>query len=119
MQGSGDLNVMIKAAQSPVKDFAEVENLQVSVRRPGDFVSRADCAAEEIILKALIKARPNYGRLGESTGVTEGIAEFECALIADRIEDGRRLARQRGVVLGRPLTQAPSRSRRAGASAPR
>ena len=53
MQGSANLNVMMKAARkaarSLVKDFREVENLQVSSKGAGDFVSRADIAAEKII----------------------------------------------------------------------
>ncbi|MGI3186604.1 inositol monophosphatase family protein [Nioella aestuarii] len=76
MQGSANLNIMIKAARkagrSLVKDFREVENLQVSSKGPGDFVSKADMAAENILREELLTARPNYGWLGEETGVTEG-----------------------------------------------
>ncbi|WP_308915343.1 inositol monophosphatase family protein [Jannaschia sp. LMIT008] len=76
MQGSANLNVMIKAARkagrSLVKDFREVENLQVGRKGPGDFVSRADRAAEDIIREELSEARPNYGWLGEETGAAEG-----------------------------------------------
>ena len=76
MQGSANLNVMIKAARaagrSLVKDFREVENLQVSSKGAGDFVSRADRAAEDIIKEQLMDARPNYGYLGEETGEMEG-----------------------------------------------
>lgn len=76
MQGSANLNVMIKAARkagrSLVKDFREVENLQVGSKGPGDFVSRADTAAEQIIRDELMEARPNYGWLGEESGETEG-----------------------------------------------
>ncbi|AHM04284.1 Inositol-1-monophosphatase [Roseibacterium elongatum DSM 19469] len=76
MQGSANLNVMIKtarkAARSLVKDFREVENLQVSSKGPGDFVSRADRAAEEIIRSELMEARPNYGFLGEEGTEIEG-----------------------------------------------
>ena len=76
MQGSANLNLMIKAARraarSLVKDFREVENLQVSSKGPGDFVSRADREAERIIREELMEARPNYGWLGEETGETEG-----------------------------------------------
>ena len=65
MQGSANLNVMImaarKAGRSLVKDFREVENLQVSSKGAGDFVSRADIAAEQIVRDALMEARPNYG----------------------------------------------------------
>lgn len=76
MQGSANLNVMIKAARkagrSLVKDFREVENLQVSAKGAGDFVSRADIAAEKIIRDELMTARPSYGWLGEETGETDG-----------------------------------------------
>ncbi|WP_323035961.1 inositol monophosphatase family protein [Pararhodobacter sp.] len=76
MQGSANLNLMIKAARkagrSLVKDFREVENLQVSSKGPGDFVTRADREAERILKDDLLAARPNYGWLGEETGETEG-----------------------------------------------
>lgn len=76
MQGSANLNVMIKAARkagrSLVKDFREVENLQVSMKGAGDFVSKADLAAEKIIREELMEARPNYGWLAEEGGGAEG-----------------------------------------------
>ena len=76
MQGSANLNIMIKAARkagrSLVKDFREVENLQVSRKGAGDFVSRADIAAEKIIRDELMEARPNYGWLGEESAPVEG-----------------------------------------------
>ncbi len=76
MQGSANLNVMIQAARkagrSLVKDFREVENLQVSSKGAGDFVSRADVAAEEIIRRELMEARPNYGWVGEESDAVEG-----------------------------------------------
>lgn len=76
MQGSANLNLMIKAARkagrSLVKDFREVENLQVSSKGPGDFVSRADREAERIIKEELRGARPSYGWLGEETGEDAG-----------------------------------------------
>ncbi|MEQ3625472.1 MAG: inositol monophosphatase family protein [Celeribacter sp.] len=76
MQGSANLNVMIKAARkagrSLVKDFREVENLQVARKGPGDFVSRADTAAEDIIKAELMGARPSYGWLGEEGGGEDG-----------------------------------------------
>ncbi len=69
MLGSANLNVMIKAARKAgrglLKDFTEVENLQVSAKGPGDFVSRADRRAEEVIREELLTARPTYGFLGE------------------------------------------------------
>jgi myo-inositol-1(or 4)-monophosphatase len=76
MQGSANLNLMIKAARkagrSLVKDFREVENLQVSSKGPGDFVSRADREAERIIKAELMGGRPTYGWLGEETGAAPG-----------------------------------------------
>ncbi len=76
MQGSANLNLMIKAARkagrSLVKDFREVENLQVSSKGPGDFVTRADREAERILKEELMEGRPNYGWLGEETGETAG-----------------------------------------------
>ncbi|MHA6266954.1 inositol monophosphatase family protein [uncultured Aliiroseovarius sp.] len=76
MEGSANLNVMIKAARmagrSLVKDFREVENLQVSMKGAGDFVSKADIAAEKIIRDELMEARPNYGWLAEESEAIEG-----------------------------------------------
>jgi myo-inositol-1(or 4)-monophosphatase len=76
MQGSANLNVMIKAARkagrSLSKDFREVENLLVSRKGASDFVTRADTAAEQIIRDELMAARPTYGFLGEETGEIEG-----------------------------------------------
>ncbi|MGR3617075.1 MAG: inositol monophosphatase family protein [Paracoccaceae bacterium] len=76
MIGSANLNVMMKAARSAgrslVKDFREVENLQVSVKGAGDFVSKADIAAEAILKEELLSARPTYGWLAEEGGEIEG-----------------------------------------------
>ncbi len=76
MQGSANLNVMMKAARkagrSLSKDFREVENLLVSRKGAADFVTRADLAAEKIIREELMEARPTYGFLGEETGEVEG-----------------------------------------------
>lgn len=76
MAASANLNVMIKTARQAgrglLKDFGEVENLQVSTKGPGDFVSRADRRAEEVIREALIEARPTYGFLGEEGTEIEG-----------------------------------------------
>ena len=76
MAGSANLNVMIqaarKAARRLVRDFNEVENLQVSVKGVGDFVSNADRKAEETIFETLMDARPNYGFLGEEGSKVEG-----------------------------------------------
>ncbi len=70
-QWSANINVMIKAARyagrSLMRDFKEVENLQVSAKGPGDFVTRADYKAEEILREELLEARPNYGFCGEES----------------------------------------------------
>ena len=76
MAGSANLNVMMKIARKAgrglLKDFGEVENLQVSSKGPGDFVSRADRAAEALIKEELMEARPTYGFLGEESKEIEG-----------------------------------------------
>ncbi len=73
---SAHLNVMcnaaFKAARGLVRDFGEVENLQVSRKGPGDFVSTADKKAEEILFTELKKARPSYGFIMEESGVVQG-----------------------------------------------
>lgn len=75
-QASANVNIMIKAARkaarSLIRDFGEVENLQVSVKGPGDFVSRADMKAEQLIRDELTEARPNYGWLGEESAEEKG-----------------------------------------------
>lgn len=76
MPGSANLNIMIKAARkagrSLVKDFREVEHLQASMKGAGDFVSRADLAAEKTLKDELTGARPTYGWLAEEGGGAEG-----------------------------------------------
>ena len=76
MPQSANMNVMLKAARKAgralAKDFREVENLQVSMKGAGDFVSRADIAAEQIIKSELMNARPTYGWLAEEGGAEEG-----------------------------------------------
>ncbi|MDR3493227.1 MAG: inositol monophosphatase family protein [Ancalomicrobiaceae bacterium] len=76
MARSALLNVMVdavrKAARSLTRDFGEVENLQVSIKGPGDFVSAADRRSEEILKQELTRARPSYGFLFEEQGVVEG-----------------------------------------------
>lgn len=73
---SANLNVMMKTARKAgralLRDFGEVEQLQVSRKGPGDFVSRADRKAEETIREALMEARPSYGFLGEEGGEIAG-----------------------------------------------
>jgi myo-inositol-1(or 4)-monophosphatase len=70
------VNVMaaaaLKAARGLNRDFGEVEQLQVSVKGPGDFVSTADLHAERTLKTELLRARPGYGLLFEEGGATEG-----------------------------------------------
>ena len=71
MARSALLNVMVQAAfkagKSLSRDFGEVQNLQVSLKGPGDYVSQADRKAEKLIREELLKARPTYGFLGEES----------------------------------------------------
>ena len=62
----------IKAGRGLSRDFGEVQNLQVSLKGPGDYVSQADRKAEEVIFAELSKARPGYGFLMEERGAVEG-----------------------------------------------
>lgn len=69
---NANCQIMIKAvsraARSLLRDFGEVENLQVSMKGPADFVSAADRRAERILFEDLSKARPEYGFLMEESG---------------------------------------------------
>ena len=69
---SSNLNLMIKAGEKAskrlIRDFGEVENLQVSVKGPTDFVSNADTNAEKIIINELSKMKKNFSILSEETG---------------------------------------------------
>jgi myo-inositol-1(or 4)-monophosphatase len=74
--GSSLVNVMVaaayKAGRSLVRDFGEVEQLQVSRKGLGDFVSTADHRSEKILMQELQKARPNFGFIIEESGVVPG-----------------------------------------------
>jgi len=59
----------MKASRSLIRDFGEIENLQVSSKGPGDFVSSADKRTERIIIEELQKAHPEYGIITEETGI--------------------------------------------------
>ncbi len=76
MARSALLNVIVQAAmkagRSLSRDFGEVQNLQVSLKGPGDYVSQADRKAEEIIHAELSRARPGYSFLMEERGAIEG-----------------------------------------------
>jgi myo-inositol-1(or 4)-monophosphatase len=70
------VNVMaaaaLKAARALNRDFGEVEQLQVSIKGPSDFVSTADLRAERTLKTELLRARPGYALLFEEGGATEG-----------------------------------------------
>ena len=59
----------IKASRHLIRDFGEIEKLQVSTKGPGDFVSSADKKVEEIIINELLKAHSDYGIISEESGV--------------------------------------------------
>ena len=59
----------IKASRSLIRDFGEIENLQVSSKGPGDFVTSADKRTEKILIEELQKAHPDYGIVSEETGI--------------------------------------------------
>ena len=69
---SANLNVMVKASEKAsknlIRDFGEIEKLQVSIKGPSDFVTNADTKAEKIIIEELIKSRPNYSVVSEEGG---------------------------------------------------
>jgi myo-inositol-1(or 4)-monophosphatase len=71
-------DAVMKASRSLKRDFGEVENLQVSRKGPGDFVSAADRKAEQILRDALEKARPGYGFVMEEGGVVQGTDTSHC-----------------------------------------
>ena len=69
---SPNLNIMIKASERAskvlIRDFGEIENLQVSRKGPKDFVTNADIKAEKIIIEELKKARPKFSIISEENG---------------------------------------------------
>ena len=83
------INVMVaaaeKAARTLVRDFGEVEQLQVSKKGPADFVSSADLAAEKTIRAELSKARPDFSFLMEESGKS-GPAGGNCRWIVDPLD---------------------------------
>ena len=70
---SANLNIMIKASDKAskilIKDFVEIENLQVTKKGPKDFVTNSDLKVEKIIIEELRKARPKYSLISEETGI--------------------------------------------------
>ncbi len=72
---SPEINVLekvcIKASKTIIRDFGEIEKLQVSKKGPGDFVTKTDQKVEEIIIEELERARPGYNFLAEEGGTTK------------------------------------------------
>jgi len=70
---SANLNVMIKASEKAskilIRDFGEIEKLQVSKKGPSDFVTNSDLRIEKIIIEELKKAKPNYSVISEENGI--------------------------------------------------
>jgi myo-inositol-1(or 4)-monophosphatase len=86
---SADINVMVRAAEKAgralIRDFGEVEQLQVSRKGPADFVSAADIKAERTIRRELQKARPDFGFLMEESGEIKG-TDASCRWIVDPLD---------------------------------
>ncbi len=78
---SPNINVLIKtcrkAAKPLIRDFGEIEKLQVSLKGPGDFVTASDKKVEKILIDELQKARPNYSILSEEIGLIKNDEEFK------------------------------------------
>ena len=78
---SANINIIIKACRKAIKplirDFGEIEKLQVSVKGPGDFVTASDKKVEKILIDELSKARPNYSILSEEVGQITNDQEFK------------------------------------------
>ncbi|RAI58570.1 inositol monophosphatase family protein [Roseicella frigidaeris] len=83
------LNVVVNAVQKAgrrlLRDFGEVEQLQVSVKGPGDFVSAADLRAEETLRAELSRARPNFAFLMEESGA-QGAEDWEWRWVVDPLD---------------------------------
>ena len=63
------IKACMKASRSLIRDFGEIENLQVSTKGPGDFVSSADKRTEKLLINELQKAHPEYGIVSEEAGI--------------------------------------------------
>ncbi len=78
---SANINVMVKvcrkAAKILIRDFGEIENLQVSLKGPGNFVTASDKKVEKIIIEELQKARPTYSILSEEAGKINNDESFK------------------------------------------
>jgi len=78
---SANINVLVKACRKAsktlIRDFGEIENLQVSLKGPGDFVTASDKKVEKILIDELQKARPNYSILSEEVGEINNDESFK------------------------------------------
>ena len=78
---SANINVMVKvcrkAAKILIRDFGEIENLQVSLKGPGNFVTASDIKVEKILIEELQKARPTYSILSEEIGEINNDESFK------------------------------------------
>ena len=72
---SANLNIMIKAAEkaskSVIRDFGEVEKLQVSKKGPNDFVTKTDKHVEKVLIEELSKTKKNFSFITEETGIVK------------------------------------------------
>ena len=79
------LNIMIKACEKAskviIRDFGEIENLQVSKKGPRDFVTKTDKKVEKILIDELSKAKKNYSFITEETGKIKNLNENSCWII--------------------------------------
>mgnify|MGYP001238001143 FL=1 len=86
---SPNLNIMIKACEKAskilIRDFGEIENLQVSKKGPNDFVTNSDLKTEKIIIEELKKAKPHYSIISEENGV-ENNKDKENTWVIDPID---------------------------------
>ena len=82
---SPNLNIMIKAAEKAskilIRDFGELEKLQVSVKGPSDFVTNSDKRVEKIIIEELTKSRKKFSILGEEIGEIKNSDKENCWII--------------------------------------
>ena len=82
---SPNLNIMIKACEKAskviIRDFGEIENLQVSKKGPRDFVTKTDKKIEKILIEELSKSKKNYSFITEESGIIKNINEDACWII--------------------------------------
>ena len=82
---SPNLNIMIKACEKAskviIRDFGEIENLQVSKKGPRDYVTKTDKKVEKILIEELSKAKKNYSFITEESGIIKNTNEDACWII--------------------------------------